>query len=106
MPLYESALAPINHPMSVAATDRRLARYALALVTVTSIAGLAACIFGALNWGILGLSVGLAGAWALFLLGLVGLYHRHQRTTGTVSTYRLANIAETPRAKLDSTGSA
>jgi uncharacterized membrane protein YuzA (DUF378 family) len=93
--------------MSVAPTDRRLARYALALVTLTAIAGFIGCVFGALNWGLLGVSVGLAGAWAMFLLGFFGLYHRQQRSEATVATYRLAPIASaTPAAEFDSSGTA
>ena len=62
------------------AHSRDSARWAaLVLVAASAAGGVFACAIGALKWGFLGLSLGLAGAWAFFLLGLFGLYHREQR---------------------------
>ena len=52
---------------------------ALSLVTVTASFGVIACTVGALGWGILGVALGLLGAWLWFLLGLVLLYRRERQ---------------------------
>jgi hypothetical protein len=83
--------------MSTVTPGRRTVSYATLLVVTTALAGVVACILGAVNWGILGISVGLAGTWALFLLGLTGLYHRHQR--GEQQNHRgSVAVAEAPQA--------
>ena len=83
--------------MSTATPGRRTVSYATILVVSTALAGVTACIFGAVKWGVLGISLGLAGTWALFLLGLFGLYHRHQRSEQQ-NGCRSADIVEAPPA--------
>ncbi len=83
--------------MPRATPDRRIASFALILVVATACAGIVACTLGAFKWGLLGLSIGLAGTWALFLLGLFGLYHReHNRHAD--DAYSLAEVEEAPRS--------
>lgn len=65
-------------------SPRAARRAAVVLVAASALGGVVACGFGALQWGFLGLSLGLAGAWAFFLLGLFGLYHREQRQPAVV----------------------
>lgn len=53
---------------------------ALSLVALSATFGVIACTVGALGWGLLGLAVGLVGAWVWFLAGLVLLYRRERRS--------------------------
>ena len=82
--------------MSTAPPGRRTAPFATLLVVGTALTGVVACVLGAVNWGILGISVGLAGTWALFLLGLTGVYHRHQRGEQQAPD-GCADVAEAPQ---------
>lgn len=52
---------------------------ALLLVIASAVTGVFGCALGAIEWGILGLAVGLVGSWLLFLAGLVSLFRREQR---------------------------
>lgn len=51
-------------------------------MTLAALIGVLACIFGAIQWGLLGLGLGLLGGWVLFLIGLFALYRRDRRATG------------------------
>lgn len=65
---------------------RPVQRAAVYLVTGSAIAGIIACVFGAIQWGLLGLGIGLVGAWILFLIGLCALYRREQRAREEITT--------------------
>lgn len=52
---------------------------ALSLVAVTASFGVIACTVGAFGWGLLGVALGLLGAWVWFFVGLVFLYRREHQ---------------------------
>ncbi|HEX2099011.1 MAG TPA: hypothetical protein VHF69_00015 [Candidatus Synoicihabitans sp.] len=65
--------------MSSTTNSQRPALYAKILVGGAAAGGVVACSLGAIHWGLLGLTVGMAGAWGLFLLGLFSMYQNEER---------------------------
>lgn len=68
------------------------------LVAGSTLGGVLACLLGVTTWGLIGLAIGLAGAWGLFLCGMLELHRREQRLEQVAIAMRAAPTRESASA--------